>query len=548
MLKQRETTTQLSGQTTWDRYCGFLDLNLEDFLLIQEQRLIDWLPRLADSAVGRVTMDSHIPGSVREFRRTVPLTRIEDYLPYLKDDSGRDLPDPTVAEAKTIRRNCEELWVPYTQEALGQLLDNSIAVLLLASASERDKSKYNPGDRILYNLPPAPFLSGLVADELAGRLDLRSVVDPKHAEKLGFQKKMSAGFTTALHTGADAVASLTSVLVKMGERFESQRRGFRLSKEFLHPKAAFRLLRALIVSKREGRPMLPKDLWDVKALACWGWDTQLYRERLTEYWGVEPHEFAAATESGMLAMQSWARKEMTFLSTPNFLEFIPEDESRRSLRDPVHEPATLLLDELEPGQRYEVVITSCTGMPFIRYRLGLLVEMVGYREEETGIELPQVRFIGRVDDLIDIAGFTRIDTMALEHVFQTIEVPVTDWVARKEVEDDAPVLRFYVEPQNGSCPDLAARLHEGLMQQDRFYQDLNRMLGLEPVRVTLLEKGTFQQYYSNKGFDSQSIGQRQFPKTNLTDGEVVDLLRVSTERVLSGVATPVEDPVLTGMA
>ena len=63
---------------------------------------------------------------------------------------------------------------------------------------------------------------------------------------------------------------------------------------------------------------------------------------------------------------------------------------------------------LEPGERYELVITSFYGMPFVRYRLGHLIRITALADDEAEIHLPQMVFETRADDLIDIAGFTRI--------------------------------------------------------------------------------------------------------------------------------------------
>ena len=69
-----------------------------------------------------------------------------------------------------------------------------------------------------------------------------------------------------------------------------------------------------------------------------------------------------------MAVQSWSRKGMTFIPHSNFFEFVPETEWFKSKNDVFYEPRTVLLSEVRPGERYELVITSFYGMPFIRYR------------------------------------------------------------------------------------------------------------------------------------------------------------------------------------
>jgi phenylacetate-coenzyme A ligase PaaK-like adenylate-forming protein len=215
---------------------------------------------------------------------------------------------------------------------------------------------------------------------------------------------------------------------------------------------------------------------------------------------------------------------MTFLPTTNFLEFIPECETLHTNGKSDAGIETLLLNQLEVGKRYEVVITSCTGMPFLRYRLGHLMEVLALREEATGIDLPQVRFLGRIDSIIDIAGFTRIDEQTLHRAVQTMGVPMENWAARKEVQTGTLVLRFYMEPQNGYPWDLAERLQRSLTEQDPFYRDLDAMLGMRPLQVTTLAPGTFQRYYESKRDAGVELAQRQPAKVNPSDEEIHELL------------------------
>ena len=71
-----------------------------------------------------------------------------------------------------------------------------------------------------------------------------------------------------------------------------------------------------------------------------------------------------------------------------FYEFIPEEEWLKNQGNPDYEPGTVLLNELEAGKRYELVISNFYGMPFFRYRIGDMFKITALREEETGINLP----------------------------------------------------------------------------------------------------------------------------------------------------------------
>ena len=136
--------------------------------------------------------------------------------------------------------------------------------------------------------------------------------------------------------------------------------------------------------------MLPRDIWKVKGLVCGGTDTAIYRDLIYHYWGVQPLDVYVSTETGFIAMQGWNKKGMTFVPYSNFYEFIPEEEWLKSREDKEYQPSTVLLDEVESGKIYEIVITNFYGGPFLRYRLGDLIRIISLKDEEMGVNLPQM--------------------------------------------------------------------------------------------------------------------------------------------------------------
>ena len=81
-----------------------------------------------------------------------------------------------------------------------------------------------------------------------------------------------------------------------------------------------------------------------------------------------------------------------------------------------------------------------------------------------------------------------------------------DWSARKEYEQDKPVLHLYLELSRDGVDkdDLVRLIDQQLAALDRGYGDFRRMTGAEPLMVTLLKQGSFQRYLETKkaaGFD-----------------------------------------------
>jgi hypothetical protein len=336
-------------------------------------------------------------------------------------------------------------------------------------------------------------------------------------------------FQMAMATGIDLVGSITSVLVKLGERFATGAVGARPSRYLLDPRALWRLGRAWLRSRLAGRPMLPKDLWPVRGVIYGGTDTRLYKDVITEYWGAVPYEVYAATELGLTAaVQTWAKGGLYFLPDVVFLEFIPDADWARNREDPSFTPSTVLLDEVAAGQRYELVVTSFDGGPFLRYRMGDMMHFLSTRDKEEGIDLPSAECIGRCDDLIDLAGFTGlIDEQMIGRAIHDAGFPYEDWSARKEMSAGGALLHIYLELRaTAPAAEVQARIHENLKALNPFYADLETMLEMRPLQVTLLRGGAFQAYYLERQAEGADLSHLKPPRMSAPDKIIADLVRL----------------------
>jgi hypothetical protein len=224
---------------------------------------------------------------------------------------------------------------------------------------------------------------------------------------------------------------------------------------------------------------------------------------------------------------------MTFVPDINFFEFIPENEHIRSKQDPRYRPHTLLLDQVKPGEKYEIVFTSLGGGCFVRYRIGDMIRIVSRKDEELGIDIPQMLFESRCDDVIDLAAFTRLTETTIWQAIENIGIPYQDWVVRKEKAGSEPVLHLFIEAkvdQRGREREIVEAIHQALRRLDPDYRDMGEMIGLKPVTVTLLSSGTFQQYYLERQGAEVDLGQLKPPHIQPSDKVLGALLRISQKR------------------
>lgn len=525
-----ELLRQGRREELWKRYCGFLDLSLTEFMKVQERLLLEQLQLLNSSELGKRFLNGKAPTSVEEFRRAVPLTNYNDYEPFLSQEQEHILPRKPYLWSHTSGRSGRYKWVPYSEETYHKAGERIMAALLLAMAREHGDVRLEQGDVLLYNTPSRPYASGIALVSLADFFPLHFVPPLEETETMSFQARMEMSFQMALITGIDLIGSITSVLVKIGERFAQGGGGARPSRYLLHPKAMFRLLRALIRSRMAGRPMLPKDLWSVKGVLCGGTDTALYKKTVAEYWGITPFEIYAATEpGGTAAVQAWNKQGLYFFPDVVFLEFIPEKEWIAQREEPSYQPQTVLLSEVQTGQRYELVITSFDGGPFLRYRMGDLIRFVALRDEAVSIDLPSMECAGRSDGLIDLAGFTGLmDEPLVWRAIHNTGIPYEDWTARKETADDGSRLHIYLEAKQDVTPEeIWQRINSNLRELNRFYADLEDTLEVHPLKVTLLPRGVFRAYYLERQAAGADLSHLKPPHMNASDAIIGDLLRLS---------------------
>jgi len=541
MTRPIDLLRQGRKEELWQMCCGFIDLSREQFMTIQKRLLLEQIELLKNCELGRKVMRGAMPETVEEFREQVPLTTYSDYLPELKEKREDMLPVKPAMWVHTVGRIGEYnfKWVPLSEEFLYEFERVAGGVGLLASCNSRGDFLAKEHLKTLATMSSRDYGSGVVGYLMQQALGCDFL--PSNAEEMAFQEKIEAGFKEALCQGLDALGGLPSILAYVGEMFRQG--AINVDTRFLlaHPKASARLIRALIRSKLAHRPMLPKDLWSVKVIPGGGIDSAIFRKRVEELWGRRPLELYGSTEGGIHATQTWDYEGMTFVPNLNFFEFIPEGEHFKWQLDHSYQPRTILLDEVKAGENYEAVITNLHGGIMTRYKIGDMIKITSLRNERLNIDIPQMIFHGRADDLVDIASLGRLTERVIWEAIENTGIPYVDWVACKELIDNKPALHIYLELRDdyiASEEGIVAATREQFKKLDRKYRcnfysligDMETVLGLKPVEVTMLPKGAFSSYIAQRQAEGADLGVLKPPHINPSD-RVLSLLRVPKVKV-----------------
>ena len=513
----------------WQMCCGFIYLSLEQFMDIQKRLLLEEIELLKNSELGRRVMRGAMPETVEEFREQVPLTTYTDYLPEIVEKREDVLPAKPAVWVHNIGwpGKYHVKWMPFSERFLYDFERVAAGVGLLAScdpqgdfiAEEHLKNLLTMGSRY-YGLG----VMGYLIQQALG-YDLL----PSNAEEISFQERMEAGFKEALYRGLDSCGGLPSVLVYVGEIFRQG--AINVDTRFLlsHPKASGRLIKGLVKSKLAHRSMLPSDLWSLKAIVIGGTDSAIFGKRVEELWGKKPLEIYAGTEGGVYATQTWDHEGMTFIPNLNFFEFIPEREYFKWQLDHSYQPKTILLDEVKAGENYEIVITNLHGGILTRCRIGDMIRITSLRNEKLNIDIPQMVFEKRADELIIMFGVGHLTEKLIGEAIENSDIPYVDWTARKEVIDDKPALHIYLELKDNyiaSEQSVAASVYNELDKLDSVYHfNLQKhvygnaisFLGLRPAAVTFLPQGAFSSYISKRRSEGAAVNNLKPPHINPSD-------------------------------
>ena len=339
MMLTAELIKQGQKEKVWSKYCGHLDLNMEEYMQIQERLMFEQFELLKDCAIGKKFFGNKPPKSISEFRERIPLTTYEDYVEFLLEKDENTLPKAHYRWARTSGRSgkypCK--WIPLTDRMYERYGEVALTAMILSSCDYKGDVKIEPEDVLLLATAPLPYTSGYVSHSTEDLLDVRFVPSLEEGEKMEFADRIAVGFSQGMDTGIDYFYGLASVLGKMGERFEEGGTG-KKSLSMLKPKVLGRLIRGFIKAKPQKRNLLPKDIWKLKGVMTGGMDTDIYREKVHHYWGKPPLEGYACTEGGMQASQAWNYQGMTLFPDINFYEFIPFEEHLKNKEDPITFP------------------------------------------------------------------------------------------------------------------------------------------------------------------------------------------------------------------
>ncbi len=203
--------------------------------------------------------------------------------------------------------------------------------------------------------------------------------------------------------------------------------------------------------------------------------------------------------------------EYMLLPWSGFYEFLPMEEGAKD--------QPLLMDQLEVGKEYELIITNLSG--FYRYRLGDVVRVTGYHNE-----CPMIVLAYRKSQLISMYGEKVTETAlhnAVEAMREESRTPVLEYSVYADAETNPGHYTVLLESDRGIRPDLWPYYSEILNRKlceahDSYRQKIQQKIML-PLEVKFVQCQTYALYRDLKIMGGASPNQIK-PVHVIADGRL----------------------------
>ena len=130
---------------------------------VQERLLAEQWQLLANCSLGRKLLGDCRPQSVNEFRKHVPLTTYEDYLPYLEEKREDVLPAQPYLWVCTSGKTgvYDRKWAPYPHAWVETNAKNFLAAIIFSVCTKKGDFTLKEGFKFLYAMAPPPYLTAV---------------------------------------------------------------------------------------------------------------------------------------------------------------------------------------------------------------------------------------------------------------------------------------------------------------------------------------------------------------------------------------------------
>ena len=229
-----------------------------------------------------------------------------------------------------------------------------------------------------------------------------------------------------------------------------------------------------------------------------------YRNKFNDLIGrkVDTIELYPASEGFIAYQDSQTEKGMMLLvDNGMFYEFIPSEEFFNE------HPTRLSIADVRVGVNYVLILNTNAGL--WGYNIGDTIEFLS-------LNPPRIIVTGRIKHFISAFGEHVIGKeveQAMHINTENTNISITEFTVAPQVnpEQGLPYHEWFIEFKNKpeNLQDFAAKMDASMQQQNTYYLDLIEGKILQPLVITVIEKGGFHSYMKSVG---KLGGQNKVPR------------------------------------
>lgn len=243
-----------------------------------------------------------------------------------------------------------------------------------------------------------------------------------------------------------------------------------------------------------------------------------YRKGFAKLLGRPIHyiETYLASE-GFIAFQAYPDRRSMRLVTNNgiFYEFVPfEEKNFNSQGEILPDAETLLIDEVEEGKEYAILLSTCAGA--WRYLIGDVIRFTSVEESEIVITGRTKHFLSLCGEHLSVDNMTR----AIGMVADELNISVREFTVAGIPHDSLFAHQWYIGTDNEVDPVTFRDQLDATLKKLNDDYAVERSAALKDVLVEILPTQRFYEWMESKG---KVGGQNKFPRV-LTKAQLEDWL------------------------
>ena len=433
---------------------------------VQEHFLNSWIDHNKETLFGKEHQFHNIR-NYKDYQKQVPIRKYEDFIPYIEQiKSGQSKILTSLAPCyllMTSGTTAGSKYIPISIKGIRHQIDAAMKVLCFYASHRNSAEFMNYKMIFLQGSPELDNKFNIPSGRLSG-------VVYHHVPKF-FQRNKLPSYPTNI------IANWQEKLSKIVD--ETKHEDISILGGI--PPWCIQYYEQLLISS--GKSQL-KDLFPhLEIYIHGGLDFSNYKEHTERLLGkgVSCLQTFPASE-GFFAVQDCLNADdlLLLLDQGIFYEFRPQNDNIQK--------EVITLNEVELGQRYELIITNNSG--FYRYSIGDLIEI-------TSIEPYRIRVVGRTSQFISAFGEHVIAyeiEKTMEKAMSHFKLNIEDYFVSPNIAEKLYEWRIELpkEMDKNVLLTLSAFLDTELSALNKYYDHLIRGEIINNCRIIPIEKGTFK--------------------------------------------------------